>query len=134
MWKPSKTVWYSLIIVGVVVLLALLSKWSERANVYSPVFLKKVKLLVEQCTRWNGMAQQDSNPLIQLIHCDYALAYAQVARNLVSAEDIEKITGIDINELVHYMEDCQSYAIQKIGNEAPKIKVEGSYSVGSGWV
>ena len=119
---------------GFVIVLALLSKWSQNPNQYAKPFINKVRMLVEQATRWNSLAKQDSNPVVQLIHCNYALAYAQVARNLVGGEDIQVITGIDIGELCHYMEDCQAYAIQNLGNQAPQIKVDGVYSAGSGWV
>lgn len=132
--ETKKTLLYISIIIGGVILLALLSKWSENPNQYAKPFLKKVKMLVEQATRWNSLAQQDTNPIIQLIHCNYALSYAQVARNLVDNKDIESITGLDIGELCYYMEDCQAYAIQNIGNLAPNIKIEGVYSAGSGWV
>jgi len=121
-------------VVGFIVVIGLLSKWSESDRQYSQTFVKKIKTLVEQATRWNATAQQDTNPIVQLIHCNYATSYAQIARNLVADRDIEAITGIDIHELIYYLEECQSYAIKNIGDKCPGIKVDGVYSAGSGWV
>lgn len=133
-WYNKSFVWYAFLIVGGVLLISLLSRWSETDKQYSESFLKKVKMLIEQSTRWNSTAQQDSNPVVQLMHCNYALSYAQIARNLVPDKDIETITGIDIHELIYYLEECQSYAIKNIGDNCPTVKVEGVYSAGSSWV
>lgn len=131
----NKGFYYGLGVAGLILLVALLSKWSQRKNQYHKTFIEKTQVLVEQATRWNSLAQQDTHPIIRLIHSNYALAYAQVTRNLISAEDIETITGIDINELCHYLEDCQAQALQKIGHQVPQLKIENSiFSAASGWV
>jgi hypothetical protein len=126
-------VWCSLVVIGIVVVLSLLSKWTETSQQYSKPFVRKLKYLIEQATRWNGMAQQDTNPILQLMHCSYALVYAQVARSVVSEKDIADLTGIDIQELIYYLGECESYATKNIGQQCPKIKIDGVYSLGSGW-
>lgn len=89
--------------------------------------------MIEQSTRFSSMAQQDTSPTLQMIHCCYALAYAQIARNITSDRDIENITGIDINELIYYLQECESFAIKNVGQQCPAMKVDGVYSLGSGW-
>lgn len=132
-WWKQPSFFYAGLVVGAVVLIGLLSKWSETDKHYSKPFIRKLKYLIEQSTRWNAMAQQDTNPILQLIHCNYALSYAQIARSVSSDRDIENITGIDINELIYYLGECESYTIKNLGQQCPKIKVEGVYSLGSGW-
>jgi hypothetical protein len=124
---------YFIVIIGVVVFIGLLSKWSETSQQYSKPFTRKLKYLIEQATRWNGMAQQDTNPILQLMHCSYALVYAQVARSVVSEKEIADLTGIDIQELIYYLGECESYATKNVGQQCPKIKIDGVYSLGSGW-
>ena len=126
-------VFYSIVIIGVVVIITLLSKWSETSHQYSKPFVRKLKYLIEQATRWNAMAQQDTNPILQLMHCSYALVYAQVARSVVSEKEIADLTGIDIQELIYYLGECESYATKNVGQQCPKIKIDGVYSLGSGW-
>jgi hypothetical protein len=132
-WWKQTSFYYTLIVIGVVVGIGLLSKWSESDNQYSKPFIRKLKYLIEQSTRWNSMAQQDTNPVLQLMHCSYALAYAQVARSVTTDKDIENITGIDINELIYYLGECEAYAIKNMGQQCPKVKIDGVYSLGSGW-
>lgn len=120
-------------VLAVVVGLGLLSKWSESDRQYSKPFIRKLKHLIEQATRWNALAQQDTNPLLQLVHCSYASAYAQVCRSVCSDRDIEHITGLDINELLYYLGECEAYALKNVGQHCPKMKIDGVYSLGSGW-
>ena len=131
-WKQSACI-NALIVIGIVIAIALLSKWSESDKQYSKPMIKALKSLTSQATRWNAMAQQDTNPLLQLTHCNYALCYAQIARMLAPEKDIEHITGIDIHEMIFYLEECQSFALKNIGAQCPTIKIEGVYSIGSGW-
>lgn len=132
-WWRQQSFYYAAIIVAIVIVLGVLSKWSEDSKSYSKPFMKKIKSLIEQATRWNSLASQDTNPLLQLTHCNYALCSAQTARNISSDRDVEAITGIDINELVNYFEECQSYCIKNLGQVCPNIKIEGVYSFASGW-
>ena len=132
-WWKQPSFSHALLVLGVVLGVGLLSKWSETDRQYSKPFIRKLKYLIEQATRWNAMAQQDTNPILQLIHCSYALAYAQVARGVSSDKDIEHITGLDIHELVYYLGECESYAVKNLGQQCPQIKIEGVYSLGSGW-
>jgi len=132
-WWRQPALVYTVLVLGVVVAVGFLSKWSDTGHHYSKPFVRKLKYLIEQSTRWNAMAQQDTNPILQMIHCNYALAYAQVARSVTSDRDIENVAGIDINELIYYLGECEAYAIKNLGQQCPTIKVEGVYSLGSGW-
>lgn len=131
-WKQPGFIFACLVCL-IIVALSLLSKWSESSSSASKPVLRRIKSVVAQCVRWNSMAQQDTNPLMQLVHCNYALANAQAARLLFSDRDIEQVTGLDIHELVNYLDECQAYAIKNIGQNCPNIKIDGVYTVGSGW-
>ena len=132
-WWKNVPMFHAIAVVLVIVFISLLSKWSESDKQYSKQFLKKIKYLIEQATRLNALAQQDTNPILQLVHCNSALMCAQIARGIAPDKDIESITGIDIHELVYYLEECQSYTIKNLGQQCPKVKIEGVYSIGSGW-
>lgn len=132
-WKTYPAMTYSLLVIGVVLLLALLSKWSENDRKYSSQVLQRIKSMIEHAARWNAMAQQDSNPVMQLIHCNYALAYAQATRVIASDRDIENITGIDVHELMEYLQQCQAFTVNNINQQCPQVKIDGVYSVGAGW-
>ncbi len=124
---------HAFVVIMVVVVVGGLSRWSESSHIYAKPFLRKVKSMVEQATRWHVMARQDTNPLLQLIHSNNALAYAHAVRSIASEQDIEKITGIDINELIYFLEECQSVTVKNVGQQCPNMRIDGSYAVASGW-
>jgi hypothetical protein len=123
----NSVTYYALIVIAIIIGIGLLSKWSESDRTYSKHFVKSIEYLMKQTTQWNTLAKQDTNPILQLIHCNYALAYAQVIRYIASDKDIENITGIDIHELIYYLDECQTYTIKNINQQCPKIKTEGNY-------
>ena len=125
----------ALIVVAVVVVAALLSKWTASSSPkYSKRFMKQVHNLVKQSQTWHATAKQDGNPIISLLHADYALAYARIARSLAGDKDIERISGVAVDELLFYLEEDQQQAIQALAQKCPSVKPEGMYAVGSGWV
>lgn len=134
-WFSHPGAKYATGVIGLVILSSLLNKWyQEDYHSIDSKSAKKIRSLVEQATRWNAMAQQDTNPILQLTHCNYALCCAQMVRSLASDKDVARITGIDINDLLEYLQTCESYAIRNMGQQCPRVKVEGISSVGSGWV
>ena len=132
-WYKQPAFFYAVVVVVVLAILAFLSKWSESNSSFPRPLMKKIKSIIAHCVRWNSLAQQDTNPLMQLIHCNYALANAQMARSMFSDQEIEQVTGIEIHELINYLDECQAFAVKNVSNNCPKVKVDGVYSVGSGW-
>jgi hypothetical protein len=131
-WYSQPAFFYALIVIVLVVVLAALSKWSEGTSFSRPL-MKKIKSMIAQAVRFNSLAQQDTSPLMQLIHCNYALANAQMTRSLFSDQEIEQVTGIEIHELINYLDECQAFAVKNISNQCPKIQTDGVYSTASGW-
>ena len=86
---------------AVVVVISLLSCWCVTR--YPPYTLNKVNRLVQDGMRWGAVADQDTHPVLALIHSTYALSYINVARLLVSDQDIETITNMHAGEL-HVLE------------------------------
>jgi hypothetical protein len=123
--KP--TVMAVLIIAGITAL-ALLSK--SITNPKQSKHVRKVlRKMIRNASTWNTIAQQDQNPLIAITHSNYALAFARTARMLASDSAIEKTTGINIGELVSFLEDSQQKLMQKMFTACPSIKPSGMFQV-----
>lgn len=126
------------IVLVVIVIAVLLSKStgnSAKYKKYSSHQIRTVQKMVRQASKWHTMANQDSNLLITLIHLNYGLSYAKIAVQLTSPEDIEKISGIDIETLIHQLEKKQNSVIDQIGAETPEMKVNAEYATnGNSWV
>jgi hypothetical protein len=106
-----------------------LSKFFETDSPYTQHLSNKIKQFMDQAIRYNAMAQQDTNPTLQLVHCVYALAHALVVRNLASERDIARITGSDIHDLIEHLQTCEAVAIKNVGQQCPNIKVDGVFAL-----
>lgn len=125
----------ALIVVGVVFLISILSKWTESSTPhYSNRFQKQIKGILEQASRWHVLSKQDSNPVLSVVHADYALAYANLLRQMVSEDDLSRLTDTNISEFVYLLEEDQKKAIQGISDQCPHVKPEGTYAINSGWI
>jgi hypothetical protein len=128
----------TLFVVLSVFIIAMLSKWtasdSSIETKYSKRFMKQMNRVVQQASKWHTTSKQDSDPLMHLIHSNYALAYAQTARALAPDTAIEKVTGIRLAELLYHLEDDQNNALQALVNACPNIKPTGVYTTGSAWM
>ena len=131
---PSKI---SVGVVGGLIGVALLSKWSHSQSSqpqYSAKYTKQLKRIISQASKWHTTARQDSDPMISLIHANYALAYANVARALAPETGSEKLTGLRLNELIFVLEEDQKRALQNIVTQNPNLKPSGIYTTGNAWM
>lgn len=121
-------------VVVVVVVLALLSKRMDMGtSMYTPHFKKVLQNLIQQSTRWSTVAGQDQNPVVALMHVNYALGFIKAARRLASDSDIAKITGSNVTELHYIMENQQADLISIISEKCPELGLQGVVALNAGW-
>lgn len=123
------------VLLGVFVV-AILSKWtgSNGTPQYSRKFVKQLNRVVNQASKWHATSKQDIDPVLRLMHANYALAYAQTARSLASDASIENMTGIRLSELMYHLEDEQRESLQNLVAQCPNVKPSGILSTGSAWM
>jgi len=133
-WSLPQSKFTIIIIVGMVIL-GLLSKWTGQSEPkYSKKFTRQLKRVVQQASKWHTTARQDMDPLVNLIHSNYALAYANVARAIASDGAIEGSTGIKLRELMYYLEEDQKRALQAVTQRCPDLRPTGIYTTGNAWM
>ena len=124
------------ILFATVVVVSMLSCWCVTR--YPPYTLNKVNRLVQDGIRWGGVADQDTNPVLALIHSTYALSYINVARLLVSDRDIEIITNMHAGELHKDLQDKQDRVVRTLHKKYPKLRPRGdgggAANMGTGWL
>ena len=124
----------SVLVVVAVITLTLLSKWTNnRNNVFTPHFMTTIRTLVLQSTRWSTVASQDQNPVVALMHVNYAIGFLKATRRLASDADIQKITGSSVAELNYLMEDQQAELISSISEKCPDLGLQGVVALNAGW-
>jgi hypothetical protein len=103
---------------------------------YPTYTLDKVSDLIQDSIRWSEVADQDTNPVIALIHSTYALAYLNVSRKLVCDTDIEKISNLHAGELHKDIKYKQDRITQRLFKKYPKLRPNGKSCVasGTGWI
>ena len=84
----------ALIVLGIVLFLSLLSKWTfDAGRTYPRYTVRRVKSLIRDAIHWNATSAQDANPLLALVHATYSLAYLNTARHMVSDKDQVRAKG-----------------------------------------
>ncbi len=123
------------IVVVVVIILSMLSKWSvKNSKSHSPATIKVAKTYVQKAAKMSVRAKQDKNDLVALIDVNYGLAFADAARNILPAKDINDIEGIDLEELIYLLEEEQSEIIKRLSVTCPAIRSDAEYAVASNWL
>ena len=90
---------WGLILLASAILLATLSKWSANSTTFI-VSDKQLRSLVEDAARYSSDSERDTNKVKRLTNSSYAMAYLEAVRKMCSDSDIEKATGINLNELI----------------------------------
>ena len=93
-----------------------------------------MKQLVQEAARWSAVSEQDSNPLLRVMHATYAMAYVNAARCLADDGDLRRVTGVHVEELHATVQTAQQGSIQKIGSVCPEVVPEGAQVLYTGWL
>lgn len=121
-----------LLIIVVVVLLARCSVYTKSSC--SVELVAKVKYLLQEATRWQAMSKQDQNALYAFMHSNYAVAYANAARQIMSDDDIKKNIGFNMQELTMELDGTQQATHQGLTQLCPSLQPNTTYSIATGWL
>lgn len=134
-WRKRLSWRVAIILLLGVIIFVLIHKWLDRDNrKYSSAFIHDIQSLVEHASQWNALSKQDTNPMVRLMHCNYAKCCADVIKRLVSQQDLDRITGIKFHEFCIVLEEEQNKAIQQIVHLYPELRVESLFTMTTGWL
>jgi|TARA_B100001093_G_C26496841_1_gene871483 hypothetical protein len=89
---------------------------------------KLINKLVRQTARWATAASQDDNPVIEVLHANYAAGYLWALKDIATNKDIENVTKIDMNKFQKNVVDIQDKANKKLVKLCPNfIKTDNIY-------
>jgi hypothetical protein len=104
------------IVIGTIGVLSLLAKWTEQTTGgYDTGLSKLAQRMVVQSQRWDKAARQDSDPLMALAHTNYALAYAEIATQILPEAEVERATGQNVRSIIYSVEKHQAALMQALG-------------------
>lgn len=86
--------------------------------------------LMKQCARWAVASEQDENPLIAVLHANYASGYLWATNDIFSSSDIERVTGFKFHKIKDYVQKVQKYATYKATKVCPAFAPRTSVEIG----
>lgn len=111
-------------VVGGVVLLALLSRFSSgaRSATHAAEVTKTARELVAQALEWHRMSAQDESPLYAFRHATLAMAYMNSARLLCCDDTLQRATGIDVHETQRTLDAAQRKKLAALSKKSPPAR------------
>ena len=82
---------------------------------------KSIEKLVRQSARYAVAAQQDSSPVISVLHANYAAAYLYALKDIATDSQIHNATGIDVKKFKDHIINVQDMVTQKTSEKCPEF-------------
>lgn len=92
------------------------------------------RALLKEAAQWSTISNQDSNPLLALMHSTYGMAYLNVARRLHTDAEIEQTGNLHVDEFFTTLETSQQDAVKKLLTLCPLSSPAGLSSLHTGWI
>jgi len=109
------------ILIGILVLIWLQNKTTNHIHV-----------LLRQTARWAIASEQDLNPLIAVLHANYAVGYLSALREIATDQEIQDASGIDLLAFQHAVQSIQDQATKKASRECPSFAPRSSLTAIAG--
>ena len=90
----------------------------------SSAFLPKQRYLsslVRQAYRWHVASLQDANPVIAMLHSNYAMGYVGALRSLETEANIKSATGVDLPTLEREVAAQQDKSLAQLLEACPTL-------------
>jgi hypothetical protein len=110
----------ALIVAAIAVVFVVVSKLNHwRKGVLPPRTVKKMRTLIKQAAHYASLSEQDQNPSYALLHSNTALNYFTVAQMLISERELQKLSGINTDQMKNYLLWQQEAALAKLSKQCP---------------
>ena len=87
-----------------------------------------INKLVRQTARWATAASQDDNPVIAVLHANYAAGYLWALKDIATDIEIEKASNIEMKKFEKNIIDTQDKVNKNLVNLCPNfIKTDNPY-------
>ena len=86
---------------------------------------KQTEALIRQTARWTIASQQDTSPMIALLHANYAAGYLQALELITTEQEINQF--INLQELRKKVYDTQDNAARQVAASCPNYLGNNMY-------
>ena len=88
---------------------------------------KNIQVLVRQAARWSVAAEQDTSPLIAVLHSNYSAGYLWALLDIANKEQIKSATNIDIDEFRKKIVNIKDKNTIRLSKLCPEYALDDSY-------
>jgi hypothetical protein len=85
---------------------------------------KSIEKLIRQSARWATAAQQDTSPLIAMLHANYATGFLWALKDIATDSEIHRATGVDMKTFEEHIVGVQDSTTKKVLQVCPQFKGE----------
>ena len=108
-----------LIIIICLILLLIVQILRRKKNIK-----EELKILTRQTSRWAIASRQDINPIISVLHGNYAAGYLWAIKDIADSEQFNNATGIKLKTFEKEIIKVQDNAILKLIKKCPNLKTK----------
>lgn len=81
-------------------------------------------ILLKQTARWTLAAEQDKNPLIAVLHANYAAGYLYALRDIMSDKDVENVTNVSMMKVQQRVQQVQQDVTMRALRYCPNFSTQ----------
>ena len=85
-----------------------------------------VKNLVQECSQWAMMAEQDKSDMLALTHSNYAVSHYYALQQIASSEYVYESCGVKLDDLGNEVKILQKKCADKVIVSRPDLMPPGS--------
>lgn len=83
-----------------------------------------IRALTRQLFRWFIASQQDNNPIIGMLHINYAVGYLGALREIANEHQIQLATNLDINQIEREITGQQDKILLDVAQQCPQVMMQ----------
>ena len=128
MKRLNLTYWFLLFgFLLIIILLVFLTNNHKKKTSYTTEKKKQTQALIRQIARWTVASQQDTSPMIALLHANYAAGYLQALELITTEQEINQFSSLqELRKQVYQTQDkaarqvvasCPNYLGKNIDKE-----------------
>lgn len=85
-----------------------------------------VKRLVNECSQWAMMAEQDKSDMLALTHANYAMSHYYAIQQIANPEYVYESCGVKLDDLGNEVKHLQKRCADKVIQSRPDLMPPGS--------
>lgn len=110
-----------LIIIIILLIILCIVSFFEYRKLKKCNMSKIINTLMRQCSRWAIASTQDKNPMISLLHANYAAGYLWALKDIADDIQIKRASNIDISYFTNKITNIQDQSTQKVSKYCPQF-------------